>query len=211
MPDLDALAETIGAKLPQGSAEIRLGELTLTLPLDGLLDAVRLLRDDPDLLFDQLIDLCALDWPGRAERTELVYHFLSMRKNLRLRVKVGVKEGGAAPSVVGLHPCADWLEREVFDMNGVIFTGHPDLRRILTDYGFRGHPLRKDFPTTGYVEVRYDEERKRVVYEPVKLIQEYRQFDFLSPWEGAPHILPGDDKAKAAAPAPAAPAAKTGS
>lgn len=208
MPDLDALAELLGERLPAGASEIRYGELSLTLPLEGLLEAFRLLRDDPDLRFDQLTDLCGLDWPGREARTELVYHLLSMRKNLRLRVKVGVKEGEAAPSLVELHPCADWLEREVFDMNGVIFIGHPDLRRILTDYGFRGHPLRKDFPTTGYVEVRYDEERKRVVYEPVKLIQEYRQFDFLSPWEGAPHILPGDDKAKAA---PAAPAAKTGS
>ena len=196
MADLNALAEKLGAGFPEGAVEAAFGELTLLLPLAGLHEAIRRLRDDPDLLLDQLTDLCALDWPGREARTELVYHFLSMRKNWRLRVKVGVREDEAAPSVVDLHPCADWLEREVFDMNGVIFAGHPDLRRILTDYGFRGHPLRKDFPTTGYVEVRYDEERKRVVYEPVKLIQEYRQFDFLSPWEGAPHILPGDDKAK---------------
>ncbi len=196
MQDPNLLAEALGAVFPAGSTEILYGEVTLHLPLEGFFEAVRRLRDDPELQFSQLTDLCALDWPGREARTELVYHFLSMRKNMRVRVKIGVKETEAAPSVVELHPCADWLEREVFDMNGVIFVGHPDLRRILTDYGFRGHPLRKDFPTTGYVEVRYDEERKRVVYEPVKLIQEYRQFDFLSPWEGAPHILPGDDKAK---------------
>ncbi|MGM0583275.1 MAG: NADH-quinone oxidoreductase subunit C, partial [Pseudomonadota bacterium] len=138
-----------------------------------------------------------VDWPGREQRFDLVYHFLSMRQNLRIRLKAKAREDEICPSITSLHPCADWFEREVFDMFGVMFSGHPDLRRILTDYGFRGHPLRKDFPTTGYTEVRYDEALKRVVYEPVSLTQDYRLFDFMSPWEGAEYILPGDDKAEA--------------
>ena len=143
---------------------------------------------------DQAFDRDAVDWPQREKRFDLVYHLLSMHLNQRIRIKAEVREDELVPSIVGEFPSADWYEREVFDMYGVLFSGHPDLRRILTDYGFRGHPLRKDFPTTGYVELRYDEEQKRVVYEPVKLTQEYRQFDFMSPWEGAEYILPGDAK-----------------
>ena len=152
------------------------------------------LRDNNACAFTTLIDITAIDWPGRDNRFEVVYHFLSMPQNQRIRVKVAVAEDQMVPSIIGLHPSADWYEREVFDMYGIMFSGHPDLRRILTDYGFRGHPLRKDFPTTGYTEVRYDETVKRVVYEPVKLVQDYRQFDFMSPWEGANYILPGDEK-----------------
>ncbi len=140
------------------------------------------------------MDICGVDYPDREKRFEVVYHLLSMRQNHRIRISVPVAEDEIVPSCIELYPAADWFEREVFDMYGVMFSGHPDLRRILTDYGFRGHPLRKDFPTTGYIEVRYDEEQKRVVYEPVKLTQDYRQFDFMSPWEGAEYILPGDEK-----------------
>ena len=138
--------------------------------------------------------MTAVDYPGRERRFDLVWHFLSMYQNQRIRLKAALREDEMAPSIVSIHPSANWFEREVFDMFGILFTGHPDLRRILTDYGFRGHPLRKDFPTTGYVELRYDEALKRVVYEPVKLVQEYRQFDFMSPWEGAQYVLPGDEK-----------------
>ncbi|NIN37306.1 MAG: NADH-quinone oxidoreductase subunit C [Gammaproteobacteria bacterium] len=152
------------------------------------------LRDNTACAFTTLIDITAIDWPGREHRFDLVYHFLSMPQNQRVRVKVAVEEEQIVPSITDLHPTANWFEREVFDMFGILFSGHPDLRRILTDYGFRGHPLRKDFPTTGYTEVRYDETSKRVVYEPVKLVQDYRQFDFMSPWEGAEYILPGDEK-----------------
>jgi NADH-quinone oxidoreductase subunit C len=147
--------------------------------------------------FSTLVDITAIDYPSRENRFEMVYHFLSMYMNLRIRLKLQVPEGGMVPSICEIHPGANWFEREVFDMYGVLFSGHPDLRRILTDYGFRGYPLRKDFPTTGYTELRYDEVGKRVVYEPVTLTQEYRQFDFMSPWEGAQYILPGDDKAEA--------------
>jgi NADH-quinone oxidoreductase subunit C len=136
-----------------------------------------------------------VDWPQREQRFDVVYHFLSMPLNQRIRVRAAVREGEFVPSITGSHPSADWYEREVFDMYGVVFSGHPDLRRILSDYGFRGHPLRKDFPTTGYVELRYDEVQKRVVYEPVNLTQEYRMFDFMSPWEGAGYMIPGDEKA----------------
>ena len=151
-------------------------------------------RDDPACRFSTLVDITAIDHPERAQRFDVVYHFLSMYRNHRIRVKVKVAEDEMVPSLVDLHPSANWFEREVFDMFGILFSGHPDLRRLLTDYGFRGYPLRKDFPTTGYTEVRYDEALKRVVYEPVKLVQEYRQFDFMSPWEGAEYILPGDQK-----------------
>jgi NADH-quinone oxidoreductase subunit C len=162
--------------------------------LPGFID---FLRSEPSLRFTTLIDITAIDWPEREKRFELVYHLLSMALNARLRIKAALREDEIAPSIIAVHPSADWYEREVFDMYGILFSGHPDLRRILTDYGFRGHPLRKDFPTTGYVEVRYDEAQKRVVYEPVKLVQEYRQFDFMSPWEGAHYILPGDEKSGA--------------
>ena len=171
------------------------GELTFEIALEGLLDFVRFLRGDAACNFTTLVDITAVDHPDRARRFDVVYHFLSMWQNQRIRVKVAVREDDMVPSITELHPSAGWFEREVFDMFGILFSGHPDLRRILTDYGFRGHPLRKDFPTTGYTEVRYDEVHKRVVYEPVKLVQEYRQFDFMSPWEGADYILPGDDKA----------------
>jgi NADH-quinone oxidoreductase subunit C len=170
------------------------GELSVTVPPAALPEFVRHLRDDPACQFTTLIDLTAVDWPARTPRFELVYHFLSMRLNQRIRVKAAIGDGEIAPSITGVFPAANWYEREVFDMYGVLFSGHPDLRRLLTDYGFHGHPLRKDFPTTGYVELRYDEAQKRVVYEPVRLTQEYRQFDFMSPWEGADYVLPGDEK-----------------
>ncbi|MFU8897303.1 NADH dehydrogenase subunit C [Roseinatronobacter thiooxidans] len=180
------------------SHEIAHGELTITTTASHLVKMVRHLQQDESLKFSTLVDITAIDWPGRRKRFELVYHFLSMYLNHRIRVKVPVAEDEIAPSLTAIHPSANWFEREVFDMFGILFSGHPDLRRILTDYGFRGHPLRKDFPTTGYTEVRYDEALKRVVYEPVQLVQEYRQFDFMSPWEGAEYILPGDEKKEAA-------------
>ncbi|MCF4164567.1 NADH-quinone oxidoreductase subunit C [Zavarzinia compransoris] len=180
------------------------GEITATVEPGRIADLLVALKDDPALLLDQLVDVCGVDYPERESRFDVVYHLLSMRKNERLRVKLAIGEDVAVPSVVDVFPTAGWFEREVWDMFGVFFDGNPDLRRILTDYGFEGHPLRKDFPLTGYVELRYDEEQKRVVYEPVKLTQEFRRFDFLSPWEGAKYILPGDEKAGA----PAAPPAK---
>ena len=196
---LAEIAALMEARLPEAvvSHSIAVGELTVIVALDKLPEAVKFLRDDPACQFTTLVDVSGVDWPAREQRFDVVYHFLSMRQNLRIRLKVHVREDELVPSIVGLHPSANWFERETFDMYGVYFSGHPDLRRILTDYGFRGHPLRKDFPTTGYVEVRYDEAAKRVVYEPVKLTQDYRQFDFMSPWEGAEYILPGDDKAGA--------------
>ena len=155
------------------------------------------LRDDAACEFKILVDICGVDWPQRAKRFDVVYHLLSLTKNMRIRVKAArsAKTEPIAVRVVGVYPAANWFEREAFDMYGILFTDHPDLRRILTDYGFSGYPLRKDFPLTGYVELRYDDELKRVVYQPVKLVQEFRDFDFMSPWEGAPHILPGDEKA----------------
>ena len=176
------------------ATEVGFGELTITVQLAHLEGFVEFLRDDAACRFTTLIDITAVDHPERDPRFVVVYHFLSMYQNTRIRVKVSVGEEDMVPSIVTLHPSANWQEREVFDMFGILFSGHPDLRRILTDYGFRGHPLRKDFPTTGYTEVRYDEAQKRVVYEPVSLVQEYRQFDFMSPWEGAQYILPGDEK-----------------
>ncbi|MCA3449225.1 MAG: NADH-quinone oxidoreductase subunit C [Rhodobacter sp.] len=195
---LAELAAHIGVRRPGAvvRSEIAHGELTLHVPLTGLVQLVEFLKADQGCRFSSMVDITAIDHPDRAARFDLVYHLLSMYQNHRIRLKVAVQDSDMVPSVTGVHPSANWFEREVFDMFGILFSGHPDLRRILTDYGFRGHPLRKDFPTTGYTEVRYDEARKRVVYEPVKLVQEYRQFDFMSPWEGAPHILPGDDKAK---------------
>lgn len=179
------------------SSEIAFGELTLTVKLASLVEFMTFLRDDAGCRFSTLVDITAVDYPERPARFEVVYHFLSMYKNHRIRLKLAVAETDMVPSLTGIHPTANWFEREVFDMYGILFSGHPDLRRILTDYGFRGYPLRKDFPTTGYTEVRYDEAEKRVIYEPVKLVQDYRQFDFLSPWEGAKYILPGDEKQEA--------------
>ena len=171
-------------------------ELNVTVSLSNLAGFVEFLKTDANCLFNSLVDITAVDYPARAKRFDVVYHFLSMYQNHRIRLRVQVREEDMVPSIIDVHPSANWFEREVFDMFGILFSGHPDVRRILTDYGFRGHPLRKDFPTTGYTEVRYDEVQKRVVYEPVSLVQEYRQFDFMSPWEGADYILPGDDKAK---------------
>ncbi len=172
------------------------GELTLTFQRERIVEALRWLRDDSSCQFSCLIDICGVDYPERSERFEIVYHLLSPKQNQRVRVKISADDETPVPSVTDVFPAADWFEREAFDMYGVLFDGHPDLRRILTDYGFDGHPFRKDFPLTGYVEVRYDEERKRVIYEPVKLVQEFRDFDFLSPWEGAKYVLPGDEKAE---------------
>ena len=177
------------------SSTVAFDELTLVANLAHLEALVETLRDDASCRFTTLVDITAVDHPERAQRFDMVYHFLSMYRNQRIRVKVATGEMEMVPSLIAIHPSANWFEREVFDMFGILFSGHPDLRRILTDYGFRGYPLRKDFPTTGYTEVRYDDARKRVVYEPVKLVQEYRQFDFMSPWEGAEYILPGDQKA----------------
>jgi len=170
------------------------GELTIDATMGDLRDLITHLRDNTACAFTTLIDITAVDWPSRANRFDMVYHFLSMPQNQRVRLKVAIAEDAVVPSITDLFPAANWYEREVFDMYGIMFSGHPDLRRLLTDYGFRGHPLRKDFPTTGYVEVRYDETVKRVVYEPVTLVQDYRLFDFMSPWEGAHYILPGDEK-----------------
>jgi NADH-quinone oxidoreductase subunit C len=176
------------------SQDVAFGELTVDVSLNKLVPFVEFLLNDSSCKFSTLVDITAVDHPGRAKRFDVVYHFLSMYRNQRIRLRVSIREDEMVPSIIDVHPSANWFEREVFDMFGILFSGHPDLRRILTDYGFRGHPLRKDFPTTGYTEVRYDEAQKRVVYEPVSLVQEYRQFDFMSPWEGAEYILPGDEK-----------------
>lgn len=196
---LKELALGIEAKRPDSivSWDVAHGELTMTVARTALVALVDFLKSDNNCRFSTLVDITAVDHPDRDERFDVVYHFLSMYQNQRIRLKVAVREDDILPSITEVHPSANWFEREVFDMFGILFSGHPDLRRILTDYGFRGYPLRKDFPTTGYTEVRYDDEQKRVVYEPVKLVQEYRQFDFMSPWEGAEYILPGDDKAEA--------------
>ena len=193
---LEALAEHIAAARPDQvlGTEIAFDELNVTATLAGLLDLIEFLRNDQTCAFSTLIDITAIDHPARVQRFDIVYHLLSMYRNQRIRVKVAVREDELVPSLTGIFPGANWYEREVFDLFGVLFSGHPDLRRILTDYGFQGYPLRKDFPTTGYVEVRWNDDEKRVVYEPVKLVQEYRQFDFLSPWEGAKYVLPGDEK-----------------
>lgn len=177
------------------SWEIALGELAIVTTRDNLSAVMKLLRDDSNCQFKVLIDVTAADYPEREERFEIVYNLLSLSHNQRIRVKASTDENTPVPSVVPMFSAAGWFEREVWDMFGVFFTDHPDLRRMLTDYGFEGHPLRKDFPLTGYVEVRYDEEQKRVVYEPVTLTQDFRSFDFMSPWEGAEYILPGDEKA----------------
>jgi NADH-quinone oxidoreductase subunit C len=195
---LKTLGELIAAE--RGSAvvewHVAFGELTVTVVADQIVPFVTYLRDDPRLGFINFTDACGVDYPVREKRFDVVYHLLSPRQNVRIRVKVMTDENAPVPSITSVFPGADWFEREAYDLYGIAFTGHPDLRRILTDYGFEGHPLRKDFPLTGFVEVRYDDERKRVVYEPVKLAQEFRDFDFLSPWEGTDYVLPGDEKAK---------------
>ncbi len=195
---LNELAETIATARAQAVVSWSVspqGELTLEATLAGLVDLLDYLKSDAACRFSSLVDITAIDHPERLARYDVVYHMLSMYQNHRIRVRVAVRSDEMVPSVIKPYPAANWFEREVFDMFGILFSGHPDLRRILTDYGFRGHPLRKDFPTTGYTEVRYDEVQKRVIYEPVSLVQEYRQFDFMSPWEGAEYILPGDNKA----------------
>jgi NADH-quinone oxidoreductase subunit C len=196
LSDLSAyLRERLGAKL--ADATIAFGELTLSVEGSDILDVLTFLRDDAQCQFVSFIDICGADYPARERRFDVLYHLLSPRQNLRVRVKVETDEETPIPSAVSVYPGADWYERETFDLYGVLFSGHPELRRILTDYGFEGYPLRKDFPVTGFVEVRYDDEVKRVVYEKVELKQEFRNFDFLSPWEGTDYVLPGDEKAKA--------------
>jgi NADH-quinone oxidoreductase subunit C len=194
---LEELASHIEAKLPGMILErtIALGELTLIVPPTDVVRVLTALRDDAQGLFEVLIDICGVDYPEREKRFDVVYHLLSPRRNQRIRIKCETDEDTAVPSAVGVFPAANWFEREAYDMYGILFSGHPDLRRILTDYGFQGYPLRKDFPLTGYVEVRYDDAQKRVVYEPVKLTQEFRSFDFMSPWEGVEYVIPGDEKA----------------
>ena len=193
---LTAIQERVVALLGDRIIEqsIAFGELTVRVHRETILDAVRMLHDDPQTQFWSMVDVCGADYPERDERFDVVYHLLSPTKNARIRLKVHTDDETPVPSITPVFPGADWFEREAYDFYGILFSGHPDLRRILTDYGFDGYPLRKDFPTTGYVEVRYDEERKRVVYEPVKLAQEFRQFDYLSPWEGTDYVLPGDEK-----------------
>ena len=195
--ELTELAAGIQAKRPDSvlSHAVAFGELTVEVALSSLVGFVDFLKSDKGHRFTTLVDVTAVDYPEREARFDMVYHLLSMHRNRRIRLKVAVRENEFVPSLTDVHASAGWFEREVFDMFGILFSGHPDLRRILADYGFQGHPLRKDFPTTGYVEVRHDEELKRVVYEPVKLVQEYRNFDFMSPWEGANYILPGDERA----------------
>ena len=194
---LDTLGKTVAGALGlsvTGHA-LSFGELTLTAQAADIVPVLRFLRDDQRCLFWCLIDITAVDWPSRERRFDVVYHLLSPKHNARIRIKIETDEATPVPSVIEVFPSADWYERETYDLYGVVFTGHPDMRRILTDYGFEGHPLRKDFPLTGFVELRYDDELKRVVYEPVRLTQEFRDFDFLSPWEGTDYALPGDEKA----------------
>ncbi len=195
---LTELGEHIAGALPDAvrKFEVKFGELTLFAERDAIMSVAEFLKGNSLCRFETLIDICGVDYPERAQRFEIVYHFLSMYMNQRIRVKVSTDEDTPVPSIVDLHPSADWFEREAFDMYGVRFAGHPDMRRILTDYGFEGYPLRKDFPLTGYTEVRYDSLEKRVVHEPVELTQEYRNFDFLSPWEGMTAVIPGDEKAE---------------
>ena len=189
----DVVADRLGDILE--SHEIAYGQLTITVAPSEIVNVLRFLRDDPSMQFVSLIDICGVDYPERTRRFEVVYHLLSPRQNARIRVKVETGEDMPIASATEIYPGAGWYEREAYDLFGILFTGHPDLRRLLTDYGFQGHPLRKDFPLTGFLEVRYDNEQQRVVYEPVKLAQEFRSFDFLSPWEGVDYDLPGDEKA----------------
>jgi NADH-quinone oxidoreductase subunit C len=195
---LTKLAEQIQARNPDAVREhsVAFGEFTIHARAEKIVGLLTYLRNDPACSFRTLIDVTAVDYPEREKRFDVVYHLLSMHLNQRIRVVVLADDETPVPSVIELFPTANWCERETFDMYGVLFSNHPDLRRILTDYGFNGYPLRKDFPLTGYVEVRYDDDQKRVLYEPVKLVQEFRSFDFLSPWEGAEYLLPGDEKAE---------------
>jgi NADH-quinone oxidoreductase subunit C len=186
--------ESVQAKAIKSIA-VSHGEVTVAANRDGIVKFLEFLRDDSQCRFETLVDICGADYPDHAERFEIVYHLLSMRLNQRIRVKVRTDEATPVPSTIDVFPAANWYEREAFDMYGIVFSGHPDLRRILTDYGFDGYPLRKDFPLSGRVQVRYDEGQKRVVNEPVRLVQEYRNFDFLSPWEGMQAVIPGDEKA----------------
>jgi NADH-quinone oxidoreductase subunit C len=199
---IDEVKAAIGGAFLE--AKDAVGEVSLTVVRENLVEVMRTLRDQ--FAYQQLMEIAGVDYPSRPERFEVVYHLLSLTRNHRIRVRVLTDEETPVPSVTGLWPVAGWLEREVFDLYGVLFDGNDDLRRILTDYGFRGHPFRKDFPLTGYVELRYSEEQKRVVYEPVKLAQDFRNFDFLSPWEGAEYILPGDEKVQGEAPGAPTPA-----
>jgi NADH-quinone oxidoreductase subunit C len=195
---LNELSTYLGEKLSGriGEAVLAYGELTVSVEPGNLIAVATFLRDDPRCQFISIIDISGADYPSRARRFDVVYHLLSPKQNVRIRLKVQADEETLVPSLTAVYPGADWYERETYDLYGVLFSGHPDLRRILTDYGFEGHPLRKDFPLTGFVEVRYDDEAKRVIYEPVELKQEFRNFDFLSPWEGTDYVLPGDEKAK---------------
>ena len=195
---LEALGQTIVGALPGAATDhsVSYNQLTVAVDVGRIVDVVKFLRDDPGCRFVNITDITAVDHPDREKRFDVVYHFLSPTLNTRIRLKVMTDEATPVPSITPVYPGADWFEREAYDLYGILFTGHPDLRRILTDYGFEGYPLRKDFPLTGFVEVRYDDERKRVVYEPVKLAQAFRDFDFLSPWEGTEYVLPGDEKAK---------------
>jgi NADH-quinone oxidoreductase subunit C len=194
---LDSLGRTVvDALSPAVTAySIAHHELTVSAQARDIVSVMRFLRDDPRCLFCNIIDVTAVDWPSRERRFDVVYHLLSPKHNFRIRVKAETDESAPVPSIIEVFPGADWFERETYDLYGIAFTGHPDMRRLLTDYGFEGHPLRKDFPLTGFVEVRYDDEAKRVVYAPVRLAQEFRNFDFLSPWEGTDYVLPGDEKA----------------
>jgi NADH-quinone oxidoreductase subunit C len=196
---LDALGQTIVGALPGAALghAVEVGELNISVDLSRIVEVVSFLKTDPRCRFVNIIDVTAVDYPGRENRFDVVYHFMSPTLNARLRLRGQANETTQVPSIIGVFPGCDWFERETYDLYGVIFTGHPDMRRLLTDYGFEGHPLRKDFPTTGFVEVRYDDQEKRVVYDPVRLNQEFRKFDFLSPWEGADYLLPGDEKASA--------------
>jgi NADH-quinone oxidoreductase subunit C len=196
---LDALGQTIVAALPGAALDhaVAFNQLTINVRIEKIVEIVRTLRDDQRFRFVNFTDVTAVDYPGRENRFDVIYHFLSPVLNARVRLRGEANETTQVPSIISVFPGSDWFERETYDLYGVIFTGHPDMRRLLTDYGFDGHPLRKDFPTTGFVEVRYDDQEKRVVYEPVRLNQEFRKFDFLSPWEGADYPLPGDEKADA--------------
>jgi len=196
--ELTELGEHIAAQIDQDlkSWKVEYGELTLDVVAPRIVHVLKFLRDDALCKFIQLIDLAGVDYPGRQKRFDVVYHLLSLHNNQRIRVKAAVGESETIPSIIDVYPSANWFEREAFDFFGIVFSGHPDLRRILTDYNFEGYPLRKDFPLTGHVEVRYDDQRKSVIYEPVSLVQDYHNFDYMSPWEGAKYVLPGDEKAK---------------
>ena len=198
--DLNDLAETVTGDLGEKvvASGISYGDLTIEVLATDIVEVLTYLRDAPPCAFVSFLDLCGVDYPERRQRFDVVYHLLSPTNNRRIRVKVQTDDRTPVPTATGVFVAADWYEREAYDLYGILFTGHPDLRRLLTDYGFEGHPLRKDFPVSGFVEVRYDDEQKRVVYEPVNLRQEYREFDFLSPWEGTDYELPGDEKAEGA-------------